>query len=269
MDEVSLREALDDLVADVVPRQAAPGREILRRARRRSRRRQLVAAGVSVAVVGLVAVPLAIGWAPTAIVSLAGKAHSVPSVSTVTCTRQGTVVAQGEVATSADGVHFRVVNQTGSAVDVDYRLRPDAPWNKLDPVITPPPGTIEVACSHGAGPTRDAPVTVRVVNPHRYWSAAGVVPQFSCALSAVPTQGAPTAVGADPRTAGQMLALSQGLYLAQQQSGYREQDPMFFLEVQDQTPNGNPGVLAVGIIEVTQTADGKWIAVLTQQCSTS
>jgi hypothetical protein len=268
IDESLVREALESLVADVVPQHAAPGREIVRRARQRESRRRIVATVVSVAVVGLVAVPLAIGWAPTAIDSLAGKGPSVPSVATVTCAPQGTFVAQAEVATSVDGVHFRIVNQTGNPVDVGYRLQPDATWNNLDPVITPPPGTIEVACSRGAGRTRDTPVSVRIVNPHRYWAASSAT-QFSCALTAVPANETTAAIGADPRTAGETLARSQGLYLGLQQSGYREQSPTFFIEVQDQTPNGQIGTVPVGIIEVTRTADHKWTAVLTQQCPTT
>jgi hypothetical protein len=261
---LSLREALDQLVADVVPRHDAPGRDIVRRARQRSHRRHVLAAFVSMAFTGLLAVTWVVGWAPSTIVPSTGK-HAAPQVVVITCTARGTTAQPAEVAASPDGVHLRVVSNARAAAEVDYRLRSDAPWNPAEPVITPPPGTIELSCSHQADRTRDAPVALRVVDPHHYWSA-GVFPPFSCELTPVPAGAAPAAVGADPHAAGQSLARSQGLYLGQRQSGYAEHSPVYFLEMQDQMPS-HAGLVPVGIIKSTSMTNSQWLATVTQQCS--
>jgi hypothetical protein len=261
MADVSLREALDDLVTDVAPRQTSPGRQIVRLARRRARYRRASVAAACVGVVVLAVTAFRAEWRPS---HPSGDRTAAPTVASITCAGGGVSVQPSTIAASADGVHLRLADATGAA-DVEFRLRPDAPWEPAQALITPPPGTIEIGCLHAGSIVGGAPATLHVTDPHHYWSN-NTYPPFDCNLSAAPDT-TPASTGRDPTAAAQSLAITQGLHIGPRQGGYAEHDPVYFAGLLDESLAGGGTVpTPVEIIKVSRVNTTTWRAITTVKC---
>jgi hypothetical protein len=115
---------------------------------------------------------------------------TAPDELVVRCTDDGTVLAGPAVATSVDGIHLRVTDETTTARTGDTSLTYLIDGREIGGnLITggtaelgfaPGPGPVQVACRHADTDPPDTPVTIEVVDPGGNWRTPTTIADLGC-----------------------------------------------------------------------------------------
>lgn len=258
--ERRLRGALA-VLADDVPPPRPP--DLPRFAAVRRRRRTGAAAAVLVA-----AVALPLGWSASgplrsrAPVASTGPVE-VAGVLTVTCRPGRTEVDADHVEVSADGVHLRVLNQSGDPTTwLDHSVPESEPYGydrgnsaplagavtELVAQVAPP--VMEVSCAGGNGGRRTPAVRVRLDDPYRLYRRVDVDRVLGCAVNGI--ADGPGHPGNSLRQAAERAGASVtgGVRLVEGPGYRRARDSAVYLGVGDKNRV---------VIVVNRDADGRYL----------
>lgn len=241
----------------------------------RPRRRWAVPLAAAAAVLALVAAAGAwrsFGPQPQVPTPAVSAAEALPTLLTITCGPGGTTVDAGAVAASSDGVHVRIVNDTGAPAQLrvggdaaDAATLEPSPVGTSDAVLRRAPGSWELSCASGR------PAHVTLADPHSYYRGGALDLRCDGHEFAVDVPNEAAGRGNTPEAALYDLSRRQGQGVTTEEAliflGYRDDPtPQALIELAD-----NGTMLARVTAEPSRSASGPrtvYVAWPDMSCST-
>jgi hypothetical protein len=190
---------------------------------------------------------------------------ALPDVARVVCDEKGVHVETPSVAPQSDGIHFEIVNETGSERSVAVQNAQGTgtgmgvPAGMSTHVVDVEPGALTISCSDPtAEPGTGAPL--EVVDEEGFWVSTrlGCAEQFSQVVDYL--QGA-SGETTDPLQAARKAVEGFGLEPDDvfERAGYPETDTTRVRMVRDGEP--------IAVVDLIDDGTGKWLVTMVTGCS--